>query len=226
MSTRLCRFFAALSCAFTLSSCLDYEEHLTIHEDLSGEAVVTIHLPDTLLGKFGDAADQLTEANLRKRFDALSGVKLTSYQYTEGRKPVVTLGIQFSSLEKLSEAAAGNKPASVLVGQFTITKEAGKNVIERKLGVGDPVNDLPDFNFANYTTHFDGTIAKTNSGFFNNHNSDVRYRYKLTEILADQPVMRNEIVKPTPWVLFGAGAIAVIAAAWFIWNKMNLKKTR
>ncbi len=141
---RLALSCAALFRALTLSSCLEqYSEDFVIHSDLSGEATVTVTLPDSLLDKFDKVQTEFSEMNIRKRFDKASGVKLEEYTLTEGRHPEATFHVTFSSLEKLSEAVKENPPAQILVGQFTVTKDGQHTVVERKLGLGTPTMSLP-----------------------------------------------------------------------------------
>lgn len=103
-------------------------------------------------------------------------------------------------------------------------KEGGKTTIERKLGQGEPKAELGDFNYVQYKTHFDGTIGGTNSGFYNSHGQDVRFRYKLTEVLSNKPSQVTSIVNPKPWaiILF---CIAVLGgAAFYGWKLLGKKK--
>ena len=213
----------AATCLLLLSSCLDYDEDMTIHKDLSGEVFASITLPDSLISSYMKISPEFEEAKLRARFDAMSGVSLVSYSKSTDRRPVVKLHIKFTSLEKLNEAIAANKPAAILGGQFTITKEDGKTRIVRKLGVGDPLNDLPQSNWIQYKTHFDGKIAGTNSGFYDQANSDVRYRYKLTELLANLPTQETTLARATPWMWIFICLVVIAAAAYYGW-KLTGKK--
>jgi hypothetical protein len=150
-------------------------------------------------------------------------VKLINYSKSTDRRPVVRLHIKFTSIEKLNEAIAANKPAAILAGQFTVTKEEGKTRIVRKLGTGDSLSDLPQQNWIQYKTHFDGKIASTNSGFYDQANSDVRYRYKLTELLANQPTQENVLARATPWLWIFICVLVIAAAAYYGW-KLTGKK--
>lgn len=223
MSARLATALA-LASMLSLSSCLDYEEDLTIHKDLSGEAIITLTLPDTLISKYEKLGIELDNAKLTKRFDAMSGVSLIGYENSGGRKPVIKMQIKFSSIEKLNEAIAANKPAGIWGGQFTVTKENGVTRIERKIGVGDAGTELPDFNYANYKTHYDGNIIATNSGQYNSSGQDVRYRYKLTDMVVQHPSQVTSLKKSWPWGVILACLVLVAGAAWYGWEYFGKKK--
>ncbi len=218
--------FAALLAALLLSSCLDYEEELTIHQDLSGEIQAKISLPDTLVTKYAAVGQEFSLDNINKRLKPLSGISLLAYENTGGRKPVVTIKLGFSSISALNQAIAANPPAGVLAGIFTVKPESGRTTIERKLGEGGSLAGLPEFNYANYKIHFDGTIAATNSGFYNNHGQDVRYRYKLTELIIQKPVLSTSLSGNIPWLWISIGALVVILASWFGWKALNRKPAR
>jgi hypothetical protein len=220
---RLATTCFALLCACGLSSCLDqYSEEMVIHSDLSGEATVTVILPDTLLEKYDAVQKEFSEANLRKRFDKASGVKLTSYSISEGRHPEVRLEVSFSSLEKLSEAAKANPPAQMLIGQFTISKDGKYTVVERKLGLGTATMSLPTDKNAVYKMHFDMPVevAHTNSGFFDKSHGDVRYRWSLADLASQQPVLINRVLKPLPWLWIAVSVAGLIVLAWIIWQQL------
>ncbi len=214
----------AVATMLSLSSCLDYEEDMIVNDDLSGQVLVTLTLPDTLISKYEKLGAELEQAKIEKRLENVSGVSLASYQTTGGRQPKITMLFKFSSLDKLSEAVAANPPAAVFAGQYTVTRENGVTKIDRKLGVGDLGKDLPEFNTAIYKDHFNGTIAGTNSGFYNNHGQDVRYRYKLTELLAQQPIQTISLTKSIPWMLILGGLAVLAAAAWYGWEYFGKKK--
>jgi hypothetical protein len=214
----------AVAMLMLMSSCIGYDEELIIHENLSGEASVTLTLPNVLVTKWENVATELEKVNIEKRLDKVSGVKLKSYEKTEGRQPTIRLVIAFSSLEKLNEAIAKNPPAAVWAGQFTITKEEGKTKVERKLGVGDAGKDLPSGLYALYKTHFDGTIVATNSKQYNSPAKDVRFRYSLDEMLAQQPVQSTTTAKGWPWTLILICLAAVAGAAWYGWEYFGKKK--
>lgn len=215
---------AALLSAMSLTSCLDnYKEEMIIHSDLSGEATVTIVLPDTLLDKYEPVQKELSEASLRKRFDKASGVKLESYEITDGRNPELTLRVSFSSLDKLSAAAKDNAPAQMLIGQFTISKENNYTVVQRQLGTGTPTMPLPNDKYVNYKMHFDMPVevAHTDSGFFDKSNGDVRYRWSLAELNALKPTLVNKVIKPLPWLWIGISVVTLIVLAWYVWQAMQ-----
>ena len=216
----------ALSCACGLSSCLDqYSEEMVIHSDLSGEATVTIILPDSLLEKFEPVQKEFSEASIRKRFDKASGVKLEKYTFTEGRHAEVKLEVSFSSLEKLSDAAKDNPPAQMLIGQFSITRDNKYTVVERQLGVGKPTMSLPNDKNALYKIHFDMPveISHTDSALFDKSNNDVRYRWSLAELAAQQPLLVNKVMKPLPWLWIAVSVVALIVLAWIIWQQLANK---
>jgi len=213
----------ALFCACGLSSCLDqYSEDMVIHSDLSGEATVTVILPDSLLDKYDAVQKEFSEVNMRKRFDKASGVKLEEYTLTEGRHPEATLRVSFNSLEKLSEAAKQNPPAQMLIGQFTVTKDGKYTVVERKLGQGTPTMSLPADKNAIYKMHFDMPVevAHTDSGFFDKSHGDVRYRWSFADLAAQRPVLVNKVLKPLPWLWIVVSVAALIVLAWIVWQQM------
>lgn len=207
-----------------MTSCIDYEEELTIHKDLSGEALLTITLPDALLPKYASVQSAFSQEAITKKFDAMSGVKLEYFSKSTDRKPVIKMRVSFSSLEKLNDAIAANPPASLLGGQFTITKEEGKTRIVRKLGQGQELNDLPQSNNVQYKIHFDGTIASTNSGFYNQMASDVRYRWTLAELLAQKPEQVNVLTKSLPWMWILVSIAVVGGAAYYGWKLTGKKR--
>lgn len=226
MSARFISFFALLLVACSLSSCIDYEEDLTVHDDLSGEATVKLTLPDMLIDKYASVQEDFKEANLQKRFKGLDGVRLAGYAIKEGRKPEIELYVKFDSLEQLSKAAEANPPASILVGKFEITKELGKNIVKRRLGEGEAPIKIQDNNHAIYKCHFDGSIAGTDSGFFNFHGKDVRYRYQLQELMVQQPTQMNTLRPAIPWPWIGLSAVVIIGAIWAGWKMFGKKMVR
>lgn len=219
-------FTAALAAAslLSLTSCLDYEEDMIVHNDLSGQVLVTLTLPDTLSGKYEKLGIELEKAKIEKRLEKTSGVSLERYESTGGRQPKITLLFKFTSLEKLSEAIAANPPAAIWGGRFLVTKEANLTKIDRQLGAGDAGGDLPAFNSATYKAHYDGTISGTNSGFYNQHGHDVRFRYKLTDMLSIQPLQTVTLSKSWPWMLILGGLAAVAFAAWYGWEQFGKKR--
>jgi hypothetical protein len=224
MFRRLLPAALALAAALSLSSCLDYDEELTIHEDLSGEAAVTITLPDTILGKYEQAGIELEKAKIEKRLGAASGVQLVSYEKTEGRQPKIKMVLKFSSLDKLNEAIAANAPAAIYAGKFTITKKDGLVTIDRKLGVGKVEGELPASNSAFYKTHFDGKITATNSTRYNSPAKDVRYSYQLSDIISRQPTQSITFSKGWPWLLILGCLAAIGGAVWYGWEYFGKKK--
>lgn len=224
MIRRLFTAALAVVAMCSLSSCLDYDEDMIINADLSGQVLVTLTLPDTLMSKYEKLGAELEQAKIEKRLESVSGVSLASYQNTGGRQPKITMLIKFSSLDKLSEAVAANPPAAVFAGQYTVSRENGLTKIERKLGVGDLGKDVPEFNAAIYKTHFNGTIAGTNSGFYNGFGQDVRYRYKLSDLIAQQPIQTTTLSKSFPWMLILGGLAVIAAIAWYGWEHFGKKK--
>jgi hypothetical protein len=224
MLRRLLPAALALAGALSLSSCLDYDEELTIHRDLSGEARVTITLPDAILGKYESAASEMDKAKIEKRLESVSGVTLASYEKSEGRQPKVKLLIRFTSLEKLNDAIAANPPAAIYAGKFSILKQGGVITIDRKLGVGKVEGSLPESNSAFYKTHFDGEIKATNSTRYDSASGDVRYSYQLSEILARQPTQSVTVAKSWPWLLILGCLAAIGGAGWFGWEQFGKRK--
>lgn len=220
--------FLAAGCVCLLSACLEsYEEDMVIHADLSGSAVVRIKLPDALLSKFDPVREEFAPANIEKRFKSLSGVSLKRYTITEGRYPEATFEVSFSSLEKLAAAAAANKPAQMLVGEFVVKEdEDGRTVIERRLGGGSATMALPSDKFALFKTHFQRPVELSNSdsGFKDSAHNDVRYRWSLAEIAAQKPSMLNKLVKPLPWLWILGGVAALVALAWVGWKVFGQKE--
>ncbi len=209
-----------------LTSCLElYDEEMIIHADLSGSAKVTVKLPDSLVTQFDSVRDEFAEGKIRERFSSLNGVKLDRYSITAGRFPEATFEVSFSSLQKLSAAAEANDPAQLLVGVFNIKKENGNTVVERKLGEGKPGVSLPLDKYAVYKMHFQVPVevVGTNSEFFDKSNSDVRYRWPLASIAAQQPMISNRFVKPLPWLEISIGFVVVCVIGRIL---MGLKKKK
>ncbi len=226
MFARLFSFALLLLVACSLSSCIDYEEDMTIHEDLSGEVTVKLTLPDILIDRYASMHEDFKEVNIRKRFKGLDGVRLEGYAIKEGRKPEVELYIKFNSLEQLSIAAAAHPPASILVGKFDVTKDMGKVIVKRKLGEGDLPLKIQDSNHVIYKCHFDGSIAGTDSGFFNFHGKDVRYRYQLQDLLAQKPIQTNSLRQPIPWPWIALSAAIIIGTVLAGWKMFGKKMVR
>jgi hypothetical protein len=224
MFRRLLPAALALASALSLSSCLDYDEELTIHENLSGELSAVVTLPDTILGKYEQVGVELERAKLEKRLASADGVELVSYQKTEGRQPKITMVFKFTSLEKLNDAIAANPPASIVGGKFTITKKDGLVTVDRKMGVGTVQGEMPAANGVFYKTHFDGKITATNSPQYNSPAKDVRYRYQLSELMARQPTQSTTFSKDWPWLLILGCLAAVAGAAWYGWEYFGKRK--
>lgn len=213
-----------LVAALLLSSCLDYNEEMTLHSDLSGEATVTITLPGALMSKYDNVNSAFDKDKIEKRFASASGVSLLSYDKTEGRQPVVTLRIKFSSLEKLDEAISANPPAAAVAGRFTVTREGSLTKIERKLGMGDLGSDLPEYNEIKFKTHYDAEITNTNSPQYNSPASDIRYRYRLTEMLAVQPTQLTVLAQGLPWKVILLSLAIIGGGAWYGYQYFGKKK--
>ncbi len=207
-----------------LCSCLDYDEEMTINKDLSGEVNVSLTLPDPLLPKYEKVGEAFEEAALRKRFEGLSGVSLESYWKSTDRKPVVKLLIRFSSLEKLNDAIAAHKPASIWGGKFTVTKADGKTKIERRVGEGDTLGDLPEHNNLHYKTHYAGSISATNTRSFDRAHNDTRYRYSLAELLARPDTQETVLANPFPWKWILISLAVLGAGAYYGWEALGKKK--
>src|SRR3954471_12213128 len=79
MLRRLLPTVLACACALSLSSCLDYDEELTIHNDLSGEVSVVLTLPDTLMAKYDQVGKELERSKIEKRLANVSGLHLAHY---------------------------------------------------------------------------------------------------------------------------------------------------
>ena len=224
---RLLSSLLALSCAVFLSGCLGYEEEMTINNDLSGTAKITVTLPDKLDSKLSDVGDAFTEAALTKRFDAVKGVTLVSYtrEKDDTRQPQVVLEIKFSSLDALSKAAEANPPAAMLLGKFEITKdETGGKRITRKLGTIAPKEDIKEESYAQYVMHFGKALGYTNSTRFDGANDTVRFRYKMETMPSLQPEIITVVPKPDiwKWLAICFGSLAVVT--FLVWQIYGQKK--
>ena len=225
MLRRLLPTALAFACALSLSSCLDYDEELTIHNDLSGEVSVVLTLPDTLITKYDQICKELERAKIEKRLANASGVQLVRYEKSEGgRQPKITMVFKFSSLEKLNDAIAANPPASIWAGQFAIKKEGGVITVDRKVGVGNAAVEMPEHNNVFYKTHYDGKITTTNSPRYNSPAKDVRYQYELSELMARQPTQSTTFAKGWPWLLILGCLAAIGGAAWYGWEYFGKQK--
>lgn len=225
MLRRLLPTVLAFACALSLSSCLEYDEELTIHNDLSGEVSVVLTLPDTLMAKYEQVGKELERSKIEKRLANVSGVHLAHYERTEGtRQPKITMLFKFTSLDKLNEVIAANPPASIWGGQFTIKKEGGFITVDRKMGVGNVGVEMPEYNNVLYKTHYDGKITSTNSPQYNSPAKDVRYRYKLSEMMARQPMQTTTFAKGWPWLLILGCLAAIGGAAWYGWEYFGKQK--
>lgn len=223
MRTRLSLVALAVACLL-LPSCLDYEEDMVIRKDLSGKVTVTLTLPDTLLPKYESVGAAFDEARLRPRFDAAEGVKLVSYSKSADRRPVVKLQIEFSSLDALNAALAHNTPASLLGGRFIVTKVDGKTRIERKVGEGEPLNDLPENNHVIYKTHFEEAVVSTNSRTFDRAHNNVRYQYKLLALLAHPDLQVTEVSRTLGWKWLAITLSILAVGLYYGWMVFGRKK--
>ena len=217
-------FLAILSCTL-LSSCLDYDEECWIHNDLSGEAIIKITLPDALQSKFTTVEDEFTKEKILKRFDTVSGVALSQYSMDmEKLRHVVTLHVKFVSLQKLDDALAANVPAAMLAGRWEVKREDGKVTIDRKLGTVQPKDGIGPGNSAVYVMHFDSALPHTNSGFYDASHNTVRYRYKVEDIEAAPQLQSNSLAKPFPWLVIILSVLVIGGGAWFGWENMAKRK--
>ncbi len=224
---KLTRALLAAASLILLSSCLDYEEEMHIHDDLSGDATFKITLPDVLATKFAAVQDEFSEEKMRKRFDTLSGVKLADYSVnTTGRRPIVTALVKFTSLKKLHEAIQSLPPAAMLLGSIEVKQEKGITTIDRKLGTAVPKGDTGDENWAMYVTHFDSNLAHTNSGFYDGSHDTVRYRFKVDDILSQQPLMSNSLAKGFPWLLILICLAVLGGGSYFGWKKFGTRTVK
>lgn len=223
--TSLVRAFAAIAASVMLSSCLDYEEECWIHNDLSGEAIIKITLPDALQSKFPSVEDEFTKDKLLKRFDTVSGVALADYAMDMDKlRHVVTMRVKFTSLQKLDDALAANAPAAMLCGRWEVKRDNGLVTIDRKLGTVQPKGGIGPGNAAMYVVHFDSPLAHTNSGFYDGSHNTVRYRYKVDDIEANPQLQSNSLAKPMPWIAILISAVVLIGGAWFGWENFAKKK--
>ncbi len=221
---KLTRAFLAVASVVLLSSCLDYEEEMHIHNDLSGDATIKVTLPDVLATKFASVQDEFSDEKIHKRFDTLSGVKLVDYSLnTTGRRPIATAVIKFSSLKKLHEAIQSQEPAALFLGSIEVKQEKGITTIDRKLGTVVPKGDTGDGNMAMYVTHFDSNLAHTNSGFYDGSHDTVRYRFKVDDILSQQPVMSNSLAKGFPWLLILICLAVLGGGSYFGWKMFGTR---
>lgn len=225
--------FAALGLAIVsvlfLSGCLGYEEEMKINNDLSGEAVIKVLLPDILDSKLSAVGDAFSEAALRKRFDLVSGVSLVSYeQKSETRRPEVNVKIKFSSLDALSKAAEANPPAAMLLGKFVITSdEKGGKRITRTLGTQTPKGDIKEDSYAQYVMHFGKPLGYTNSTRFDGANDTVRFRYKMDTLPSSAPEIIVVLPKPNilMWLAICFGGLAFLTLlVWQIYGQKRQVK--
>lgn len=226
-SLNLARALAAIATSVLLSSCLDYEEECWIHNDLSGEAIIKITLPDALQSKFPSVEDEFTKEKIIKRFDTVGGVALADYAMDLDKlRHVVTMRVKFVSLQKLDDALAANPPAAMLAGRWEVKRENGVVTIDRKLGTVQPKGGIGPGNSAMYVVHFDKPLAHTNSGFYDGSHNTVRYRYKVDDIEAGTQLQSNSLAKPLPWLAIILSVLVLIGGAWFGWENFSKKKKR
>jgi hypothetical protein len=227
MPLSLKSFLGSLTALLLLSSCVDYEEELTIHENFSGEARITLTLPDTLVGKFPEAAQEVTAAKIKAHLDKVSGVRLISHEFRQGRKPVVKMLVGFDSLDAWNEAVALQPQAAVLAGKFSRQKTEKGMQIERQLGGGMAVPEgMPEFNYVNYTIRLKSQILSTNSPQFNSHGNEVRYRYPLIQLMEKQPLQSITVEHHLPWGKLIGGTAAALVVLWKLWEMVKPKKKK
>lgn len=202
---------------------------MVIYSNLSGRAIVKVRLPDSVVSQFDSVQAEFSRQKIEERFASLSGVSLKNYSLSEGRHPEATFEIAFTSLEKLSAAAAANPPAQMLVGEFVVKKdEEGRTVVERNLGKGTATMELPSDKFAQFKIHFQSPVelSNTDSGFKDGSHNDVRYRWSLSDIDRKRPSMINKLVKPFPWVYIVGGAVALLILGRILWPVFMKKKVK
>jgi hypothetical protein len=221
----LARAVSAIATCVLLSSCLDYDEECWIHNDLSGEAVIKLTLPDALQSKFPTVEDEFTKEKLLKRFDLVSGVTLAESSVdTSKLRHVVTLHVKFVSLQKLDDALAANVPAGMLAGRWEVKRDKGIVTIDRKLGTVQPKGGIGPGCSAVYVIHFDSPLAHTNSGFYDGSHNTVRYRYKVDDIESNVQLQSNSLTKPMPWLAILISVLVIGGGAWFGWENFAKKK--
>lgn len=220
----------AFICASLLSSCLEaYEEEMVIKANLSGTAVVKVTLPNAIAAKYSAVHEAFSRQKIEELFESLDGVTLKKYTLSEARNPEATFEVAFTSLEKLSAAAAANKPAQMLVGEFIVKKDAeGKTVIERQLGNGTPLMELPSDKYAQFKIHFQQPVelSNTDSGFKDTSHNDVRYRWSLGQIASQKPSMVNKLMKPVPWILIISTALVLLILGRILWLSFIKNRVR
>lgn len=98
--------------------------------------------------------------------------------------------------------------------------------MKRKLGEGEVPLKIQENSHVIYKCHFDGSIAGTDSGFFNFHGKDVRYRYQLNELLSQKPIQLTALRPAIPWLFIALSAIIIIGAIWAGWKMFGKKMVR
>ena len=153
-----------------LSSCLSYEEKLTLNPDGSGKVRAQISLTQIKI-------DEGTEVGLEaaKKLRGLEGITVvnsTTEHLTD--KTVVTLNLNFKHWENLKPIKLKEELADVpdFLGSFDIAEDAeGRLIYSRTVGVESEKGGFAmgligglfrDFTW-NYTVEFPGPIAETNA---------------------------------------------------------------
>ena len=218
-------FAAAL--ALLLTSCLDYEEEMWIHSDLSGRAVIKVTLPDIVKDKYAPVQEEFAPAKVKERFAKAKGLTLTSYELDESsRHPIATLDFEFSSLENLSAAAEANGPAVGLMGKFVIEKDASETKVTRTLGTVTPTLELDDKSYVQYVMHFPVDLSYTNTTRHDASHDTVRYHYKLEDVFNQQPVLVNTMPKIKDYRMLLIIGTCLAVAAYVGWLTMRKKPSR
>lgn len=211
-----------------LSGCLDYEEVMTIHKDLSGKADITVTLPETISGKFADVHEQLSVKNVESAVAKVQGVRLELYEKKPGVRSDLKIRLAFDSPEAWNALVETHPMASVVMGKFNSRKVNDNWVIERQLGkaaAGTEVNSaaVQDTNVVLYTTKFELPIQATNSKQYNNHGQEVRYREPLQKIINEKMLMSTTVKAPSPWPMIILGTLVFIVVLWWAWKWMKEK---
>lgn len=218
----LCQLVAVV----VLTGCLDYEEVMTIHPNLSGKAEVTIKLPEAISGKFAGVHELFAVSKVRALLEKVDGVRLESYEKGQGLRSDLKMRVVFDSLEAWNGLVAVHPQVGVLAGKFSWRKEGGNWVIERQLGdaaagTGEATVGLADFNYVLYTTKFELPILATNSKQYNNHGQEVRYRFELKQVLDERPMMSTTVAVASPWLMIAVGVLVVLVGLWWVWGWMK-----
>lgn len=218
-----------------LTGCVDYEEEMWLHADLSGRAAITISVREELVqGNTGLERD-MSEEKIRRDLERIQGVKLESFQsFRDAGKRIAKLTIAFDSIEKITrhETSVAESSAVSLLGAIKVERTSGKVVLRRIFPVLPEVRSqswgkdllmhglgslLLSNNYLSYKLHVPREIITANTQRIDAANKVLEWKFSLAQALREAPTMTVEWrASRWPWWIVGIMLVAIVAGAGLI----------